>query len=120
MNKSAGRLERRKDELEILRALSTRRLQGRARAEAFEILAGYSFVEPIHQVIFDALREIPAENPQVLREQLAVRLNNKGFPDLDLESFFAPPELTAAQAAAQIRALSSADKDETGNTLGGT
>jgi len=90
-------------ELGVLRAMT----QGPLRAEGIKILAEYPFADVVHQLIFDTLREIPADSPQIIREQLPVRLNNKGFPDLDLEALFEPHNLTDSQAIALMSELRS-------------
>ena len=91
-------------ERNLLRALCTGAAEASVLLEATETLASYAFAEPLHQIIFDVLVEIGPRDPCVVREQLAVRLNNKGFPDLDLETFFAPSSLTAGEAIRLTRA----------------
>jgi hypothetical protein len=94
-------------ELDVLRAMTQGTPERAVRAEGIKILADYPFLVAVHQLIFDTLREIPADSPQVIREQLPTRLNNKGFPDLDLETVFQPHNLTARQAIALMRELRS-------------
>ncbi len=80
------------------------------RAEGIKILADYPFQDSVHQLVFDTLREIPGDSSEIIREQLPARLNNKGFPDLDLEALFQPHNLTPAQAIALMRSLRSKDR----------
>ncbi|HEX2714228.1 MAG TPA: hypothetical protein VHM88_18705 [Candidatus Acidoferrales bacterium] len=76
--------------------------------DGLEILADYRFMDSTHQLVFDTLRELRAGNPRLIRERLPARLNNKGFPDLDLETFFAPQRLTADEAVAEMHAIKTA------------
>jgi len=92
-------------EREILQALCRGTLEGSVKAAAMEILGSYTFQESVHQLVFETLREIPSDDPELLRAQLLVRLNNKGFPDLDLEAFFQPHALSAGGAVERMRAL---------------
>lgn len=68
-------------------------------------LARYSWREHEHQVIFEALLEIPSSDPQAIREQLPACLTRKGFPDLDLETYLQPRDLGSSQSTRSIRAL---------------
>ncbi len=92
-------------ERSALRALCQGMPAGDLRAEALRLLQGYTFADNIHQLIFDTLQEIPSDDPKVIRAQLPVRLNNKGFPYLDLEAFFVPPNLSAQELITLVRAL---------------
>ncbi len=69
------------------------------------MLGSYRFQDPTHQIVFEALRQIPNDRPQVLRQQLPARVNNKGFPDLELEIFFQPHGLSASGVLELARAL---------------
>lgn len=73
--------------------------------DGLEILADHSFMDSTHQLVFDTLRELRAANPQLIRERLPARLSNKGFPDVDLETFFAPQRLRADEAVALMHTL---------------
>jgi hypothetical protein len=96
---------RREHESAVLRALCQGALDADARKRAFALLRGYSFQERMHRVVFDVLAESPGDDPRALRESLAARLTIRGFPEVDLEPFFAPPALDADRAAKSIQAL---------------
>jgi hypothetical protein len=76
--------------------------------DGLEILADHSFMDSTHQLVFDTLRELRAGNPQLIRERMPARLNNKGFPDVDLETFFAPQRLRADEALALMHTIKAA------------
>ncbi len=80
--KKRGELER-----ELLRALCQEACGGALFAEASARLAGYRFTQPEHQLVFDALRSIARDPASRIRERLQVRLNNLGFPEIDLEFY---------------------------------
>ncbi|HKZ51674.1 MAG TPA: hypothetical protein VJ085_00185 [Candidatus Acidoferrales bacterium] len=97
----------------VLRALCTGALEGPARQQALRWLDAYAFQDVIHQLIFDALREIRVEQPELIRQQLPARLTQKGFPEVDFEKFLAAPGLNSSEAlglAEQLRDW--AQKDE--------
>ena len=92
-------------EREILRALCQSAADGLVRKEGLTLLADYSFRDNFHQLVFDAVRELRHLPPRIFREQLPIRLNNLGFPDLDLDIFFQPSILTDSQVMSRMRAL---------------
>lgn len=92
-------------ERDVLRALFQGTPQGSVLARGIALLANYRFREPAHQVMFEALRNLGRADPARIRELLPARLNNRGFPDLDLGYFFEPHHLTAKQVFSLIRAL---------------
>lgn len=94
-------------ELDVLRTMAQGTPQRTVLADAVKILADYRFRDTTHQLIFDALREISTDSPEVIREQLAALLTKKGFPDLDLEAVFQPHNLSASQAIALMHELRS-------------
>ena len=63
--------------------------------DAVHALAGYRFRDPLHQLIFDTLREMNTDVPVIIRELLPQRLTNKGFPDVDIDPFFYPHAMSA-------------------------
>lgn len=99
-------------EREILRAMCLGTPERTIRAEAIDLLANYPFADSAHQLLFDALREIRTDVPRLIREQLPAHLSNKGFPDMDVETFFEPHKLTATQAIALMRFLCGAAQKE--------
>ncbi len=92
-------------ERNVLRALCQSAARSDVLARSITLLAHYRFREPAHQIVFDALRELGHRSGRQIRELLAVRLNNKGFPDLNLEPFFEPSPVSPAHVFSLIRAL---------------
>lgn len=73
--------------------------------EGMRLLRSYRFRDVIHQVVFDALCEMNTHKPDIIREQLLVRLMRKGFPDVDVSLFLGQPNLPAKDVEPLIRAL---------------
>lgn len=70
----------------VLQALAAHR--GAVPQEAWRLLAAYRFFLPLHQVVFEVLREPgPTRSPDV-RASLIERLTRRGFPDVDVDQFF--------------------------------
>jgi hypothetical protein len=104
-------------EREVLQVLCGAASDSAFRAECFVLLASYRFIEPEHQVMFDALRGLPPSDTRVLRERLIVRLNNQGFPDIDLSHFFAsasPPSSAALVLVGRLADLGPASPTKAG------
>ena len=96
----------------VLRAMCVGALGRTVWREGMDLLAVYRFADNVHQLIFDTVREIHTGDPLILRELLPARLNNKGFPDLDLDTYFQPHTFPANQTIALIRALCAGSTDE--------
>lgn len=75
-------------EFRALQAMCQAAPQDAVREHAFTVLAGYRFRDPLHQLLFDILRELRTQPADQLRTLLPQRLTIKGFPDLDIEPFF--------------------------------
>ena len=69
------------------------------------ILGSYPFRDIIHQLIFDTLREINTDMPDIIQKQLPVRLIRKSFPAVDVSIFLAPHDLRANAVVELMRAL---------------
>lgn len=74
-------------EFRALQAMCRQPGQGPVWERAIELLSDYRFRDPLHQLVFDALRGIPAA-PQNLQTLVTQCLTNRGFPDVDIEPFF--------------------------------
>jgi hypothetical protein len=72
---------------------------------ALVLLARYAWRDHDHQIVFEALRDLGGRYPQPLQEWLAAAITRKGFPDLDLNPYFVPTELTVEQLFQRIRKL---------------
>lgn len=92
-------------ERELLRALCTGTPQGARRDTALRWLGGYTFQDVIHQVLFEALKQINTYQPQVLRQQLPALLTRQGFPEAELEEFLTSPNLSEEQTVELIEKL---------------
>lgn len=79
--------------------------EGTVRDEGIHALRDYRFRDFLHQLIFDTLRDINTDLPEVIRRQLAPRLTHQGFPAVDTEKFFAPHHLARVQALGWMRKL---------------
>jgi hypothetical protein len=87
-------------ELQDLRALCRETMPRGLREQLLNTLNAHSFLEPEHQVVFESIRALFARGP-VSAERLRVHLNNRGFPDTDIDKYFAfsqtdPPECAPA------------------------
>lgn len=98
----------------ILRLLCQAGLTGAERVENMRLLSGYRFRDGEHQIIFESLRELRAADPKTIREQLFARLNNKGFPDLDLDWLFEPARVAPAETRQRIRTFLEAAESRRG------
>ncbi len=100
-----GANERLRAEREVLRALCQNAVRSDVLDKSIALFAHYHFLEPAHQVLFEALRDLGGTGTRQIRELLPVRVNNRGFPDMDLEPLFASSSLTTKQLFALLRAL---------------
>jgi hypothetical protein len=58
------------------------------RNELAQTLDRYAFIEPEHQIVFGSIRSLLLHH-RLSNTRLAVHLNNRGFPDVDLEKYSA-------------------------------
>jgi hypothetical protein len=99
-------------ELAALRILCQGTADGLLMREGLRILSGYQFTDHAYQVVFETLKEMPTEEGRLIRELLPGRLNNRGFPDLELDEFYQPHLLTRDGALRLLHRLAaSADQD---------
>jgi 2'-5' RNA ligase len=61
-------------------------------------------------VIYEALRRSRQRNLAALRENIRAEITRLGFPDIDVEPFFAPCTLTKAEIVELANALLSAGR----------
>lgn len=92
-------------EVRVLQAMCTGTREGSVWKEAISRLARYRFRELVHQLIFEALRELNTDDPDVIRHELPVRLIWKGFPAVDTEKFLAPHNLSREEVVGSIEKL---------------
>ncbi len=66
--------------------------------DASDTLAGYHFVDPLHQVVFEVLRGIHSAGSLIMKERVQRAVVLAGFPALDAGAYFVPHGLSRAQA----------------------
>ena len=76
-------------ELQALRALCDAAITREERQTLMQSLTQHDFIEPEHQVVFESLRALIPRGPISLG-QLRIHMNNRGFPDTDVEKYFPP------------------------------
>ena len=76
-------------ELQALRTLCDEGVPRNLRQNLIQSLGSRAFSEPEHQVVYDSIRALFPRGP-IWQEQLRVHLNNRGFPDTDIEKYFQP------------------------------
>lgn len=74
-------------ELQALRVLCDETSPREDRQTLIQTLSHHSFIEPEHQVVFESVQVLFSRGPFSLTE-LRVHLNNRGFPDIDVEKYF--------------------------------
>jgi replicative DNA helicase len=75
-------------EAQILGTLCNQAGTSEQRDELVKILDRYAFLEPEHQIVFASIRSL-LRHDRLSNSRLAVHLNNRGFPDVDLEKYCA-------------------------------
>jgi hypothetical protein len=96
-------------ELDVLRALCDSQSFVALRADLCMSLADYRFADAEHQVVYESVRAL-VERGQFSADQLAVNLNNRGFPDTDMQRYFVAVPPSYEKALAQIGELISSSK----------
>jgi hypothetical protein len=91
------------DELGTLRRLCDEAATREVREQLMRSLNGHLFLEPEHQVAFESIRILLSRGP-ISAALLRVHLNNRGFPDTDVEKYFqsAPSERTKQPATNKV------------------
>jgi hypothetical protein len=97
--------DRIEQELQLLQFLCLPDAFGPHRTGVLRRLSRYSWREPDHQVIFEALSEISSAPADELRALLPAQLTRKGFPDMSLDVYFQPPDLSPDEAEALAHSL---------------
>lgn len=92
-------------EIQVLRILCLGTHQGSVREIARSLLRSYPWRNALHQALWNALRAIPSENPEILRQLLPAQMTRLGFPDVEWEEIFAPHSLSKAEAIALMRRM---------------
>ena len=92
-------------EREILRALCGRDRAARDWSRLTGQLTAYSWQEPDHQVVFDALRGIRSHDAKTRRDQLPAQATRMGFPDIDWGLYLVRRKLSEPAIEILIRKL---------------
>ena len=90
-----GRESQPADELQALRSLCDEASPRTARQKLLQSLSPQSFLEPEHQVVFESIRALFSRG-DFSAVQLRVHLNNRGFPDTDVEKYFQRTQIESA------------------------
>ena len=75
-------------EVQVLGTLCNRAGAREQHADIVSAFDHYQFLEPEHQIIFGSIRSLLVRD-RLSTTNLAVHLNNRGFPDVDLEKYCA-------------------------------
>jgi len=89
----AERLPSAEIERRLLAALCAATLDREIRAQILKRLSAHTFANRDHEIIFQALTQMPSATTEHIRETLRARLTRLGFPDIDVEPIFefSPP-----------------------------
>jgi hypothetical protein len=88
-----------------LRLLCADTSEGGLRDALVPLLGGYAWKSTLHQAIFRAIEAFPSHDPHVLRQWLPAKLTRMGFPDVEWDELFAPPELSGEDSLALVRQM---------------
>jgi hypothetical protein len=83
------------EELQALRSLCDEASPPAARQKLLQSFSLQSFREPEHQVVFESIRVLLCRG-DFSAAQLRVHLNNRGFPDTEVEKYFQPAQIQRA------------------------
>jgi hypothetical protein len=75
-------------EFQVLGTLCDREVPHDLRAELAHVLEHHAFLEPEHKIVFESIRSL-LPHDRLSMANLAVHLNNRGFPDVALEKYCA-------------------------------
>jgi hypothetical protein len=94
-------------EVQVLGTLCNRAGAREQHADIVSAFDHYQFLEQEHQIIFESIRSLLVHH-RLSTTRLAVHLNNRGFPDVDLEKYCAAglPSIDGAlKLAVRLRSL---------------
>ena len=100
------RTERFAVELDALRALCCPAGTPEQREALMQTVARWRLVEPEHQVVFESLSALSGRKG-LSAAMLGVHLNNRGFPDIDMEKYFVAHPPNVEQVASRLKELCS-------------
>jgi hypothetical protein len=76
-------------EFKALCTLCDEAIPRKLRQNLIQSLSPSKFTEPEHRVVFESVCALYPRCP-ITAEQLRIHLNNRGFPDTDVEKYFQP------------------------------
>ena len=76
-------------EFRALCTLCDESIARKLRQNLIDSLSPRKFADPAHRVVFESICVLLPRGP-ITAERLIVHLNNRGFPDTDVEKYFAP------------------------------
>jgi hypothetical protein len=83
-------------EFQALRALCDEATPRVERQRLLQSLNEHTFIEPEHQVVFESICALFPRGP-ISVGPLRLHLNNRGFPDTDVEKYFQPAPAGSVQ-----------------------
>lgn len=83
-------------ELNALRTLCNESYSRVQQLNLLNSVGKHRFQDAEHQVVWESIRFLLPRGPISL-SQLRVHLNNRGFPDTDVEKYFEPPMSAAVE-----------------------
>lgn len=89
----------------ILCALCLGALSDSAFHTALTLLTAYRWHDQEHRIIFESLALLRSNDPEIIRTNLAASATRHGFPDIDVEVYFARGALPNQDWLALIRSL---------------
>ncbi len=92
-------------EIRVLRVLCQGTPEGPVKDIGESLLRDYHWRSATHRTLWDALRTIPSEDINVLRQLLPAQLTRLGFPDEEWEQLFVPQTLSKEEAVAFMRRM---------------
>jgi len=97
-------------EVQVLGTLCNRECSSQRRMELAGILERYAFLEPEHQVVFESICHL-LQHDRISAARLAVHLNNRGFPSVELEKYYSAAIVDIEDALNMARRLCSLDRE---------
>jgi hypothetical protein len=89
----------------ILRLLCRSAAPDRLDRDDVRSLTNYTWKDPEHRIVFEALGKVRANDAAALREQLPAVATRMGFPDVDWTNYFGPLEIRGARLDDLLRQL---------------
>ena len=74
-------------ELQALRVLCDQAIPREDRQRLMQALSHHPVIDPEHQVVFESIHALSSRG-SLSAGQLRIHLNNRGFPDTDIEKYF--------------------------------